>query len=53
MDLNGSFQPAIVGILQVRITSADMRDDDGVFAFKPAEQLVGGVDGIGRGLSFD
>ena len=53
MDLNGALQPAIMGILQVRVTPSDMGDDNGVFAFKPAEQRVGGVDGIGRGLPFD
>src|SRR6187455_193853 len=30
-----------------------MRDDNGIFAFQPAKQRVGGVDGIGRSLAFD
>src|SRR3954466_1282541 len=51
--LNGALQPAIMGILQVRVTSTDMCDDNGVFAFKLAEQCVGRVDGVCRGLPFN
>ena len=53
MDLDGPFQPAVMGVFQVRIAPTDMSDDDGVFAFKPTEQRVGGIDGIGRGLTLD
>src|SRR4051812_25769504 len=42
-----------MGVFQVRVTTADMRDDNGVFAFERAKQLIRSVDGLARGLPFD
>ena len=53
MHLHRAFEPAVVGVFQVRIPPADMGDDHGVLACERAKQLVGGVDGIGRGLAVD
>ncbi len=50
MHLDGALQPAVMGIFQVGVAAADMGDDDGVLAFERAEQFVGGVDRIRRGL---
>ena len=42
-----------MGVFDVGIAPADMGDDHGVLAFERAEQLVRGVDGVGRGLALD
>ena len=53
MHLDGALQPSVVGELHVGIAPADMGDDDGVLVLQRLEQVVGGVDGVGRGLAFD
>ncbi len=53
MHLHGAFEPSVMGKLDVRVASADMGDDHGVFAFERAEQRVGREDRIGRGPTLD
>ena len=47
MHLDGTFQPAIVRVVQVGIASTNVGYDNCVLAFKSTEQFVGRVDGIG------
>src|SRR4051812_33701498 len=53
MHLDGAFEPAVVRILHIRVTPADMRDDDRVLAFQRTEQRIRGVDRVRGGLAFD
>ena len=53
MHLDGAFEPSVMGVFEVGVAPADMGDDHGVLAGERAEQLVRGVDGIGRGLALD
>ena len=51
VHLDGALEPAVMGIFQIGIAPADMGDDHGILAGERAKQLVGGVDGVGRGLA--
>ena len=42
-----------MGVLDIRVAPADMRDDDRVLAVERAEQLIRRVDRVGRGLALD
>src|SRR5262245_56092521 len=53
MHLDRSLDAAIVGVMQVGVPAADMRDHSAIFLFQPFEQLVGGVDRLGGCLSLD
>ena len=53
VHLDGTFEPTVMGIFQVRIAPADMGNDNRVLAFERAEQFVRRVDRLGRGLTLN
>ena len=49
MHLDAAFEPPVMGVADIGVAPADMGDDHGVLAVQRAEQLIRGVDGVGRG----
>ena len=53
VHLDGTFEPTVMGVFQVRIAPADVGNDNCILAFERAEQFVRRVDRLGRGLTLD
>ena len=52
VDLDRALDTGVMRVFDVGVASADMGDDPAVLVRQELEQLVRGVDGLGRGRAF-